>query len=183
MNAHASASLATASAIILFLASPTLAQQPATTFRDLQRLIQTGQRLVVTDTSGVMVRGRLEEVTESLIGLQTSDGRREFSPAQVSEIRRQADSVLNGTLWGALIGTGAGLGIGLAIDASRGEGTWLAPSITAAGAGGGTLAGWIGDAARPHADLLFKAPPARAGLLLLPVLSRGRLGLHVALQF
>jgi hypothetical protein len=183
MDTHASASLATASAIVLCLASPSLAQPPATTFRDVQRLVQIGQRLVVTDTSGVVVKGRLEEVSELLIGLQTSDGRREFSPAHVSEIRRQADSVLDGTLWGALIGTGAGLAIGLALDASRGEGTWLAPSITAAGAGGGTLAGWIGDATRPHADLLFKAPPGRAGLLLLPVLSRERIGLQVALQF
>jgi uncharacterized protein YdhG (YjbR/CyaY superfamily) len=168
---------------LLALAVPSRAQAPATTFQHVQKLAQAGEQLVVTDISGVKVKGRLDGLSESLVALETSGGRREFSARDVKEIRRAADPVWNGTLWGTLIGTGAGLVVGLSIDASRGEGTWLAPVIIASGAGGGALAGFIGDSARPHDDVLFERPQARVSVLLQPIVHAERRELRLTLRF
>ena len=172
-------------AIVMFVIVPALgrAQQPATTFRELPRLVGLGEPVVVTDDGGVRIKGTLVEISDSLVVLRSHGKRRDFSPAQVTEIRTPADSVKNGTLWGLLIGTGGGLVIGLGLDASRGEGTWLAPATTLAGAGIGALAGLVGDVSRSNRRVLFRSSSERGSLQLEPIVSRRRVELRGALSF
>jgi hypothetical protein len=164
-------------------AQAVLPTEPVTTFQELQGRINPGERLVATDAGGIGVEGWLEVISDSRIALETDGGRREFAFAEVSEVRRrQADSVADGVFLGALIGGGAGLAVGLAIDASRGEGTWLAPTIAVAGLGVGAVAGAIGDATRHPAELLFKRSQS-ISMQFLPLVSSRHTEFRVALRF
>ena len=150
---------------------------------ELQQYIRHGDRVQLTDVRGNRVSGTLSTLSDAVLALTTSEGRRVFSPADVFEVRRRRDSVLNGTLLGLAIGTGGGLAVGLAVDHARGEGTWLAPSVTLAGAGIGALGGFLGDALRSHTGVVFRRPQERAGPLVAPVVFQGRVGIEAVIRF
>src|SRR5262245_29225129 len=77
------------------------AQTVATSFEDLQALVQPGDSVDVVDTQGHRVRGQLRTLTASSLEL-VSD--RRFSESDVTRVRVQRrDPVWKGTLIGAAV--------------------------------------------------------------------------------
>lgn len=80
----------------------------AASFEQLQVLVRPGNTVTVTDAAGSDVSGRIGSVTPSVLSLDLSGGRRDFSEGDVTAIRqRRGDSLANGAWWG--FGVGAGL--------------------------------------------------------------------------
>ena len=170
--------------VLLFLAALLLvpqaahAQAVATSFDQLQRLLEPGDTIFVTGTNGRTNRGRLGELTGDSLELLTpkiaSDGRETLVPqsrlaaADVTEIRVQRrDSLLNG----ALIGLGIAAAPWLIVQAlSGGYGEpggehlflWVALYTGATGAGIGTAV----DALMTQKVMVFYRPQRRAAMTL-----------------
>jgi hypothetical protein len=105
------------STLAMALVAPTVVlAQPAQTFDDLSRVARPGQAVVVTDTSGERIRGRLTEVSASELVVDDG-GPRRFQAGTITRVER-ADSVWNGLLIGAALG---GAVAALGISATRGE--------------------------------------------------------------
>lgn len=156
---------------------------PTATFQGLARMLEPGQRLVLTMTDRAQVRGRFERVEASRILLRTGDGVREYGENEVREIRRRGDRLWNG----ALIGAGAG-GLGGAVFASgrpgceRGDDASFCRGIGfLLGVPLGAIVGVSVDALMPHDHLLFARTQAQNGhWMLAPILTDGRYGVQVA---
>lgn len=173
----------TAFVLCLTAALPGEAQQ-VSSFKELSRLLSSGQPVSVTDASGLEVKGRFVTASDSSIALQTASGERVFAPDQVLQVRSLPDSLANGTLWGAAIGAGGGALAGLIADASRSQGSLLMPVMTAVGAGLGALLGLANDAASgPEPAVLYRRSTGGATLRLAPALSPARVAFQAALTF
>jgi hypothetical protein len=80
----------------------------AASFEQLQVLVKPGNTVTVTDAAGSQVSGRIESLSPSVLSLDLSGARRDFSETDVNAIRqRRGDSLANGARWG--FGVGAGL--------------------------------------------------------------------------
>lgn len=80
--------------------------QSTQSWPELVPRVAPGAPVAVTDASGVEVRGRVSAMSDSSITLKVKDGVRQFDAAEVRQVRRDGDSLLNG------------LGIGLAVGVS-----------------------------------------------------------------
>ena len=98
------------------LALPRLAgaQQIATSFDDLTTRVRPGETLIVTDTRGATVEGKLVRLTGS--SLDMTIGRNRYTPplsipaSNINNIvATRADKLWNGPLLGLAIGAGVGL--------------------------------------------------------------------------
>jgi hypothetical protein len=121
---------------ILLLAVLTLAageevraQGPATSFDQLSVLVDRGDKVRVTPSSGKPFSGRIVGLSASELTLRVGDELRRLKEADVSAIRhRRQDSLRNGALWGLGAGATAGMvacgrchiGPGLAVAALYG---------------------------------------------------------------
>ena len=74
----------------------------AQTFDELQQIAEVGQRVVVVDTSGARIKGRLTQLSARKLVVSTPESR-VFDEATVAKLEA-ADSLLNGMLMGALVG-------------------------------------------------------------------------------
>jgi hypothetical protein len=80
------------------------AQQPVSSFADLWMHVKSGDTVFVTDGSGQQTAGVFTKVSESTLSLVVDGQPREVPAADVREIAKRGDSLLNGTLIGAGIG-------------------------------------------------------------------------------
>jgi len=121
--------------------------QQATSFEQLKLLLEPGDTVTVTESSGQITKGKIEALTGTSLRLVAGGGVREMADRDVLEIRqRRGDSLGNGAIIGAIAGgafgtlsaflgdclndpctaeraavigvtTGLGVGIGVGIDA------------------------------------------------------------------
>ena len=85
-------------------------QAAARSFAQLAILVEPGETVTVHDLDGQPIRGRITELSSSLLVLDVAGTRREFAETAVSTIRqRRADSLWNGAWWGLLAGAVVGV--------------------------------------------------------------------------
>jgi len=93
--------------LVLALAASAHAQALATNFDQLSVLVQGGDRLTVTGTSGGVVEGRILDLTSSSLTLKVDGQPRQFLLDDVRTITRpQHASLGKGAAWGFGIGAG-----------------------------------------------------------------------------
>lgn len=78
-------------------------------FSELKAKVRQGDVLHVLDTSGKEWTGPLVEVTDQSIVLTVQGARRSIDRATVRRVEKDGDSVRNGAVTGAAVGSGIGL--------------------------------------------------------------------------
>jgi hypothetical protein len=177
-------------AVVVALAVPAAAaaQEPVTSFDQLNTRLKPGDTIWITDTQGREVKGKIQALAPDALTL-TGGGPRTFAASDVSIIRESDDDSLKN---GALIGLGVGAGIGVAACVSfaaieDGDAAWCAISLglySAMGAGVG-----VGiDALIPaRKRVAYRAPgapgTAPARLSFAPVITPRTKGVAVSFAF
>ncbi len=86
------------------------AQTVPSSFKDMQFLVGTGDRVTVVDTSGARITGRISEMDASTLVITSGSGPHRFTQNDVIVVRqRKADPLKNGAVIGAVMGAGMGL--------------------------------------------------------------------------
>jgi hypothetical protein len=166
-------------AVFITLApNPAPAQPVATSFEELRQVLKPGQTVLVTDSSGQQIKGRVAQLPRSPSSLVLlAPKARTFAEGTVTEIRA-TDSLLNGAL------IGGGIGIALAtwdylIDPSEpGNAAIFAVAIT-----GGTAIGAGIDRVIAGGRVLYRSRPQRPSLRISPFAHRDCQGLVVSVRF
>jgi hypothetical protein len=162
------------------------AQGIAATFQELRLLVRPGDTVMVTDTAGREVRGRIAELSPPALTLTIDGARRDLMEADVATIRhRRGDPLGNGALWGFGIGAGlVAIGVALACDGCGGEeaGYILLGAALYGGMGAGIGVGVDALITRPHV-IYERRPVSGARLGISPILTAGRKGALVSFGF
>jgi hypothetical protein len=169
----------TALAVFITLApNPAPAQPVATSFEELRQVLKPGQTVLVTDSSGQQIKGRVAQLPPSPSSLVLlAPKARTFAEGTVTEIRA-TDSLLNGAL------IGGGIGMALA--------TWdylIDPSepgnaaIYAVAIGGGTAIGVGIDRLIAGGRVLYHARQQRPSVRISPFALRDCHGVLVSVRF
>jgi hypothetical protein len=88
------------SVVIVLAACGAASAQTASEHLLLQRTAATGVDVVVRDDGGGNVRGKLIEATDSVLELETRNGRRRLDLSRVSRITRPGDPIIDGVFRG-----------------------------------------------------------------------------------
>jgi hypothetical protein len=165
--------------------------QNASSFEQLQPLLQKGDKVSVTETDGKVTKGRIEEVSSSSLRLLRNRMPIELPEARVLEIKKK-DPIGNGARTGAIVGGAIGGTLGGLIAAGFCEAGAYCIVGTAAGIalfggiGAGTGAG-IGvaiDAIMHRSTTVYRAKPGRAARFnLAPLVSKGGKGIALFISF
>ena len=164
--------------LVLGIAGAARAQPPAASVADLRAILKNGQTIVVTDTAGQRIKGKVREVSSSPPSLVLEGpAPRTFLESSIADVRK-TEGVLNG----ALIGGGIGAGLALwdySIDPSEpGNGIIFGISICL-----GTAIGAGIDALRDGGRVVYRAGAAKRSVTLAPIAQRRRQGVQVAVRF
>lgn len=179
---------ATLAALLTGLAcgvQPAAAQDLAASLAQLQVLVKPGDSIVVTDSSGMAISGRITELTGSSLRVQSGNMARDFAEADITQItQRRGDPLGNGALIGAFSGLGFGLTGVILICAVEECGWWVVPAVgvyTALGTGIG-----VGiDALIVRQTTIYRRRTTASGLTLklVPQLIGPRKGISVSMAF
>lgn len=92
--------------VVLLLARvQDVAAQQATSFEQLQILVENNDAITVTDADGQEAEGRILNLSPSLLELSVNGVSRQFSQIEVREIKRRGgDPIGNGARNGAFVG-------------------------------------------------------------------------------
>ena len=173
--------------IALALAAATLnaslAEAQNVSFDRLALQLNQGDRVTITDSEGQETKGRIVDLSPSMLSLETAGLRRDLTGGDVSVIeRRYHDSLGNG----ALIGLVSGVVFIATIVAAECSGCATDPEVMpwyalfgAAGAGIG--AGL--DSLHQGSRVVYRAAPSDRRLAVSPVVSPDRQGVSVSLGF
>ena len=137
-------------------------QETANSFERGLLLLKPGDKITVLDSSGRISKGKIAELSPSLLRLFVNRTVRDFPADQIRQITQKRGDHL-GLIKGVIIGSGIGLGFTvLAVAAGCGEcaGPGLAMTGLGAGIGAGIDAG-IGaalDAVIRHDVTIYRAP-------------------------
>jgi hypothetical protein len=168
-------------AALLFPAA--LSAQQGSSFERLNLWVRPGDTLVVTDTQGNSIHGKLESLSAAWLRLSTRSGVREFVQKDVVEIqKRKGDPLGDGAKRGFVIGVATGFLAALAVKGAKDE-------VPLAGAVGfGIYGAGIGvgiDALTKSNQTIYRAPgpssPVRVHAA--PLLSNDRKGVAMSLSF
>jgi len=175
------------------------AQVIATSFTELESLLERGDRVEVLDSSGRKTKGTVGELSASALELlvrkSDPDGRDRLVPharlgeRDVRQIRlERRDSVLNGTLIGFAPGAGIGVLIlffGAGCDCYTIESRAPIAMLTMLLAGGlGAGIGAAIDASMIERTTVYYRPEPRAGAVQLqPLVTRTAAGLQISFRF
>jgi hypothetical protein len=145
--------------------------------------VQAGETVLVTDSSGVRIKGKIAALDENSLSL-TMDGRtRTFMQSEVSTVRLP-DGLANGVLVGAGAGLGAALSILAILDSQDG---YVLPSAKVGApfllSGAGALVGALIDRAHEGGRVLYVSPGLTSELVVSPLLWKDRLGVFVSIRF
>jgi len=91
------------------------AQAPATSFAELASLLKTGETVSVTNNAGKIVKGEVQQVSDTILVLRSGQHDLSLVDADVQRIVRSRHTLRNG----ALIGLAAGAVAGAALAASQ----------------------------------------------------------------
>jgi hypothetical protein len=173
-------------ASLLCFAGPNAAAQEAQSFEQLKLLVKPGDKIYVTDSSGIITKGKIGGLTTSTLTLLSDKKTLDLSEKDVSRIRQwRHDSLKNGTLIGLGVGVGLGL-IGTIAYCNDGWGDCGGEAVAVVAIWGGLGAG-IGvgvDALIPSKQTVYIGPRAASNRIKIrPVLDRYRKGAAVAFSF
>ena len=178
---------ASGAALVFFLwPGLALAQEAVSpgSFGNMSRAVKAGNVVIVTDTDGREVRGKVTNVSEASLAVLTRDDKGQwttpttFTPSNVREVKR------TGKIWDkAVLGFAIGAGIDLIAWASEGgDAADVTQAVLATGAIGAGI-GFAFDAGFGP-KRVYRAPTARkAGLTVRPIVTPGRSGAALAYHF
>lgn len=150
------------------------AQATAQSFDDLPRVLRAGQTVVVTDTTGHRVKGKVDRLSPASITV----GGRTLADSSVRELRLP-DRLWNGMLTGAAIGTGLAAWDYLIDPSEPGNGAIFTVAI---GLGAAIGAGVDAVTAR-SGRLVYASRRKTAPVQVVPVITRQRQGVRVRIRF
>ena len=189
MTNHDGFMLLSMSVLLLFGSTAGLAQQ-ASSFEQLQVLVQKGDQVSVTTGDGKVTKGSVEAVSASSLRLVRNRVPIEMAQMDVLEIKKKdpiADGVKTGILAGATVGAGVGV-LGALFSCAHAD---CAPEAVAgvalsigfcAGIGAGI--GALADAVSNRNPVVYRAPPRTAARIrITPLLSAERKGVRLSLSF
>ena len=167
----------TLAAFVILTPGLARAQTVASSFEELRQVLKIGQTVVVTDASGRRTKGKVMDVSPSPPALVVLvPEARTFAEATVSEVRA-SDSLRNGALIGAGIGTGLALWDYLIDPSEPGNAVIFTVAIglgTAIGAGIDALIG---------RRVLYRRGQQTPSVTVSPLAARGRHGVLVSVRF
>ena len=176
--------------LLLFGSTAGLAEQ-ASSFEQLQVLVQKGDQVSVTTGDGKVTKGSIEAVSPSSLRLLQNRVPIEMAQMDVLEIKKK-DPIANGVKMGALVGAGVGGGLGvLGALFSCGDAD-CAPEAVAAvalsigfSAGIGAGIGALVDAVSNRNPVVYRAQPrtSTGRIRITPLLSADRKGVRLSLSF
>ena len=148
-------------------------------------VVRTGEIIWVTTTGGQELKGSVVSSSSTSVTLNRGA---DTVTLPLMEVRRieVRDSLLNGTLIGALIGGGISAWIGVTLDRDCDGpcGNWGAiTGFTAVGAGAGALAGMGIDALLRGRREIDRLPRPSRSVAILPTLSDTHLAVRVAVRW
>lgn len=144
--------------------------------------VSPGDSVSRIDTSGREAGGIVRGIDPSALTVRVRGVEQQWTLAETRELWRHGDSLLNGSIVGALVGFGAGVYGGYALAAIAEGDVSDVVSITAPlGALAGAGLGAVIDASHRGRSLLFRQAARRFDVA--PVLRRGTRGVHVAIRF
>jgi hypothetical protein len=187
MTNHVGFILLSMSVLLLFGFTVALAEQ-ASSFEQLQVLVQKGDRVSVTTGDGKVTKGSIDEVSSSSLRLLRNRVPIEMAQIDVLEIKKK-DPIANGVKMGALIGAGIGGGLGvLAALASCGEADCAVAGVALSvgfSAGIGAGVGALVDAISNRNPVVYRARSRTSTprIRLTPLLSANRKGVRLSLSF
>lgn len=91
-------------AALLVMPAAAQAQAPSPAFAELASLLKTGETVSVTDNAGRIVKGRVQQVSDTILELRSNQGDLSLAAPDVQRIARPLHRVRNA----ALIGLAAG---------------------------------------------------------------------------
>ena len=148
-------------------AQPQAGPQVASSFEELQRTLQPGETVYVTDVRGAEARGRLVLLSGAELHLNAYGERHTFPALTVVSVARPIrDPVRNGVL----IGMSAGAGFGIVATATvrddqcappRNCGLQLHVAQVLIGAAWGALTGWLIDKNTQGRKVVYLRRPAQ----------------------
>jgi hypothetical protein len=152
-------------------------------FVALKTRVPVGDEVYVTDTTGGVLKGRLDAVTDDAVQVYVGADLRRVAAGSVRRIQwQQPDSPLTGVLIGAGIGAIPGL-YWLAVDPNECGG--LCAEEYALIAIGAAIGGWIDHAIKKKVTVYERrasdTPMRRVAVG--PLLTRERIGVRLALRF
>lgn len=191
MSAARAAARALPVALLALAAAPVHAQPAVSSFAELSRTLRGGNLVLVTDTAGGRVKGKIRELTDATVTVVTSGALQHERRLAADEIARisQIDSRLNGFLIGFAAGAvpGTMLGVGFNQYCKNESPDYCPQAIVFFSGGLGLLGGWIGyaiDNAINGETLRFVRPRGAAShLRVAPAVTRHSFGLAVDLSF
>ena len=165
------------------------AQEPVTSFDQLNTRLKIGDTIYVTDAQGREIKGKIRELTLSAMMLDR-DGSTTMKADDVRLVtQRKGHPIGKGALWGLGLGAAAGAVIGLTYDDDCSD-CWSTGGVAAALAGifggMGAGAGAIAGALVPGKEVVvYRAPGASASarLSFAPVITPRSKGLAVSFAF
>ena len=167
---------------LLIAASGTSAgAQTAASFEQLALLVDSGDRITVTDSAGHERTGRVVDLSPSALGLVIDGVRRDFREAQVHTIsQRRPDSLKNGAWFGFAVGAAIGATAFMPrYDITGGYAAMVLGLYAAAGTGIG-----VGlDALVRSRQVIYRSTGTARRVTVAPLLAGDRRGLAVALGF
>ena len=153
--------------------------QTAGSFEQLALLVESGDRITVTDSAGREQTGRIVDLSPSALALFIDGARHDFREAQVHSIRQwRQDSLKNGAWFGFAVGAALGA------TALNPRADIAAPALflgfmAAAGTGVG-----VGlDALVPSRQVIYQSTGAARRVTVAPLMARDRRGLAVSFGF
>ena len=159
------------------------AQEVATSIDQLGSLVKPGENVTVTDNSGRQLTGRIATLSASSLALLVDGNERAIAETDVATIyQHHRDSLINGTVFGAVIGaaSGAVLTALMSEDSDTLADHWGWVSLFA-GLGAGTGLGI--DAVIPGRRIIYERAK-RAGLYSVsPMLTATRRGVRMTVSF
>jgi hypothetical protein len=171
---------------VVALATPDVSGQEASSFQELQRLVQVGDEVRVTEVSGVATEGKLTTLSDS--ALRLSGFRRDVSSRQILLVERiKKDPLVDGVAAGSLVGAASGAALLVLVCNSRyspcrnhSGGVAATLGISAAiGAGIGALI----DAGAVKSEIVYRASKQTTRLYVAPYLAGRSKGVQISVRF
>ena len=151
------------------------AAQTARSFEQLALLVESGDRITVTDSAGSEQTGRIVGLSPSVLELLVDDARHDFREAQVDTIRQwRQDSLRNGMWFGLAIGAALG---------ARADNPSAPGAVLGLFAAAGMVIGVGIDAMIPSRQVIYQSTGAARRVTVTPVVADSGRGLAVRFGF
>ena len=160
---------------------------------DIRGRVKQRQKVVITDVQGRELRGRVIQMTDSLLTVQQKDHTVDISYSDIVAIDRPKDRLGNGALFGLAVGAAVGVAMGAQDASPESESPYcgmgflddcgepsLAGSVLATGIAG-MLIGVSVDALIRHDRKIYRRSATR--VMLSPTFSRHGAGALVAVSW